>query len=80
MPNIKYKGKTQLMNNCIGIPKELVNGESYDIDIKYRGQTIMVNNQPVQDPNGYYLIVFKDGTTYPYNKECVERHWSVNLK
>ena len=80
MPKIKYIGETQLMDNCFGTPKKLVNGESYNIDIKYKGQTVIVNNQPVPDPNGYYLIVFEDGTVIPYNKECVERHWSVNFK
>lgn len=71
-----------MMNNCFGNPRELINNEQYEVDIKFHGQNVMVNGQPIKDPNGYYLVIFQDdNTAYPYdNEKCVERHWKVKMK
>ena len=55
---------------------ELVEGESYLIDIRVDGPRIVVNGQPIISPDSTYWLMFDGGRVQiPYSPEALPKQW-----
>lgn len=54
----------------------LENNKQYNIDTRYDGPTIIVNNQQVVSPNATTWVIV-DGVNIPYAPQLIQNFWKV---
>lgn len=79
MSILRYNGLTATIDNVIGEPFDVENGKEYDatINIQQSPYSISVNGQQMSGEDTYWVSLNDNKTSIPYNKECLERQWTV---
>lgn len=54
---------------------ELIPQQDYPINIEYDGPQVVINGQPVIDPNGTLWVSFQDGLRIPYAPNLLNNFW-----
>ena len=55
---------------------ELIEGQSYLIDVRIDGPRIIVNGQPIISPDSTYWLIFDGGRVQiPYSPEALPKQW-----
>lgn len=73
----KYIGPTRtyvcpITNESI----ELVENESYTIDVRVEGPQIIINGRPMYSPDATYWLMFDGGRIQlPYSLEAIPNQW-----
>lgn len=73
---MKYIGHEITYKNIDGTESvHLIPQQSYNVRIEYEGPQIVVNGQPIIDPNGNMWVHFENGVSVPYAPLVLERFW-----
>lgn len=76
---MKYIGQQVTYKDPItGSSVTVIPGEKYYIELQYDGPQVIVNGQPLVDPNGTVWAVFNNGVKVPYAPHVLHNFWSEN--
>lgn len=75
--SFKYIGENYIYKDIISNKEiQFENGKEYNVIFKYEGPQIIVNGQPVVDPNGTIWGEFQEqGVRVPYAPKLLKNFW-----